>query len=169
MTTDPEFMEDEERSIRTGKLSKKSDEKDLINSKRDPKSERTKRIKEYYKAKEEFYEGYKYKKLLDQLMMQNKIIEELERKESLKQPDYMRQEKLITSLTQRVKIGRTQKEQELVAQRLKTMECYNSIFVEPMPKYDHQKDMNWGEIAAIILKAAYKEKKAANNSDMRPE
>ena len=48
-------MEDEERSIRTGKLSKKSDENDLINSKRDPKSERTKRIKEYYKAKEEFY------------------------------------------------------------------------------------------------------------------
>ena len=83
VTTDPEFMEEEERSIRTGKFDK-SNENDLINSRRDPKSERTKRIQEYYKAKEEFYEGYKYKKLLDQLMMQNKIIEELERKESLK-------------------------------------------------------------------------------------
>ena len=75
----------------------------------------------------------------------------------------------MTSLTQRVKIGRSQKEQELVAQRLKTMECYNSIFVEPMPKYDHQKDMNWGEIAAIILKAVEKEENVANNPELRPE
>ena len=81
----------------------------------------------------------------------------------------MRKQRLTTSLTQRVKIGRSQKEQELVAQRLKTMECYNSIFVEPMPKYDQEKDVSWEEIAAIIFKAAEKEKNVAENPELRPE
>ena len=68
-----------------------------------------------------------------------------------------------------MKIGRTKKEQELVAQRLKTMECYDSVFVEPMPKYDLEKDVNWGDIAAIILKAGEKMQNVAENPELRPE
>ena len=52
---------------------------------------------------------------------------------------------------------------------MKSMECHEAVFVEPMPNYDMQKTSNRGEIAEIIFKAHEKEKNAARNADSKPE
>ena len=49
------------------------------------------------------------------------------------------------------------------------MECHQTIFVEPMPGYDVQKQMNWAEITAIIQKAADKEKNFTENPELNPD
>ena len=44
VTTDPDFMEEKERSLRSMKFEKQSGEHSLIEAVRDPRGERTKRI-----------------------------------------------------------------------------------------------------------------------------
>ena len=117
-------MDANEKSIRTSKLPNKEDtEISLINSSKDPRNERTERIKQYFKAKEEFYKDYKYKKLLDTLMLQNSIIEKEERKHTMK-PELQRKARLLASFTQRGKLGPSPLQQEQAADRLRSMECH---------------------------------------------
>ena len=46
------------------------------------------------------------------------------------------------------------------------MECHQAIFVEPMPAYDIEKQINWYEIMLIIKKAAEKEELYKENHDL---
>ena len=68
-----------------------------------------------------------------------------------------------------MKSGRSQQEIQQINERLKSMECHEAVFVEPMPNYDLQRTSNWGEIAEIIFKAHEKEKNSASNPDSKPE
>ena len=49
------------------------------------------------------------------------------------------------------------------------MECHETVFVEPMLNYDHEKTANWREVADIIIKAAEKQQNAASNPDSKLE
>ena len=75
----------------------------------------------------------------------------------------------MASLTQRSKLGLSPKRQKQAAERLRSMECHQSIFVEPMPKYDVQKDVSWSDIASILFKALEKEQNVAENPESKPE
>ena len=63
----------------------------------------------------------------------------------------------MQSLTQRFKVGRSQKEKEIFVERMRSMECHDMVFAEPIPNFDEEKQTNWLSIANIIFKAHEKE------------
>ena len=66
--TDPEFMDEKERSIRNFAYDKDNGEQKLIEASKEHRGELTQNIKDHFKAQRELYKNYKYKKLLDRLV-----------------------------------------------------------------------------------------------------
>ena len=68
--TDPEFMDEKERSIRNFAHDKDNQEEEqkLVEASKEHRSELTSCIQDHFKAQRELYKNYKYKKLLDRLI-----------------------------------------------------------------------------------------------------
>ena len=58
-------------------------------------------------------------------------------------PKILRKQQFMYSLTQRFKVGRSQQEKDIFVERMRSMECHDMFFAEPMPRFDEENETSW--------------------------